>query len=155
MNEIEMLLKELEDIVFEGKRKAFSDDITINRQAILAVIQDLKNALPEQMRDAEYIIKNRDKIVAEAEAKANMVLEDAHNKANKILDENEIIMEAEREAKAITGDAQRYLDKLELETRRSLQETIGECEKTLGDTINLLRNCREDLKGSLLTNEDK
>ena len=71
-----------------------------------------------------------------------------------MIDESEILRTAEKEAKAMINDTRRYLDKLEIETRRSLQETIGECENTLGDTLNLLRNCREDLKGSLLKNDD-
>lgn len=150
MYEIDMLIKELEDLVYEAKRKTFSDDITINRQTILAIIQDIKNTLPDELKDAEYILKSRDQIVAEAENKANRIIDDAHNKANKILDESEIIRQAEKEAKAIVADAKRYMEKLEFETRRSLVDTIGDCENTLGDTLNLLRNCREELNGSLL-----
>lgn len=154
MNEIEMLLNELEKMILDGKRKTFSDEISINRQHALAVMHDLKNAVPDRLKEADYIIKNRDQIISDAEEKARNVLDNANKRANAMLDESEILRTAEKEAKAMINDTRRYLDKLEIETRRSLQETIGECENTLGDTLNLLRNCREDLKGSLLKSDD-
>lgn len=153
MNEVDNLIAELEDVVFNAKRKTFSDEISLNRQTVLAILQDLKNTIPDQLRDADYIIKNRDKIISDAEAKADAILNNASKKANRMIDESEIIRTAEREAKEIVDDAKRYLDSLEIETRRSIQDTIGTCEQTLGDTLNLLRNCREDLKGTLLKND--
>ena len=67
MNEIEMLLNELEKLILDGKRKTFSDEISINRQHALAVLHDLKNAVPDRLKEADYIIKNRDQIISDAE----------------------------------------------------------------------------------------
>ena len=153
MNEVDNLIAELEDVVFNAKRKTFSDEISVNRQTVLAILQDLKNAIPDQLRDADYIIKNRDKILSDAQTKADDILDNASKKANRMIDQSEILRSAQFEAKQMIDDAKRYLDSLEIETRRSIQDTIGTCEQTLGDTLNLLRNCREDLKGTLLKND--
>lgn len=154
MNEIESLIQELEDIVINGKRKAFSDEITVDRQSIMAVIQDLKETVPSQIRDADYILKNRDKIIGDAQNRADDILANASSRANKLIDESAILHQAQKEADLMIADAKRYLDKIEIETRRGILDTIGRCEDTLGDTIKILRNCREDLKGSLLTADD-
>ena len=154
MNNIENLIGELEDIVFSAKRKAFSDEITLDRQSLIAVIQDLKEVVPAQIKDADYILKNRDKIISDAQNRADDILKNASQRANKMIDESAVIREAQREADLMVADAKRYLDKIEIETRRGILDTIGRCEDTLGETITILRNCREDLKGSLLTADD-
>lgn len=154
MNEIESLIEELEDIVFRAKRKTFSDEITLDRQSLMAVIQDLKETVPAQIRDADYILNNRDKIISDAQNRADDILANASSRANKLIDESAILHQAQKEADLMIADAKRYLDKIEIETRRSILDTIGRCEDTLGETITILRNCREDLKGSLLTAED-
>ncbi|MEE1227497.1 MAG: hypothetical protein U0K57_00860 [Lachnospiraceae bacterium] len=84
--------------------------IKVNREEILAMLEEVRNALPREIEDSRRILKTKDSILAEAKAKADRIVSEAGKEAEKMVDSNEIVSLSEMRAKDLEGDAQDRAD---------------------------------------------
>jgi len=107
METIDMLINEIESEVLKAKKAAFSNtDIVINKGVLLDLISRFRASYPLVLREATQIKKERDDIIAKAEAYANDTMDKAEAKAKQMMTETEIY----NRAKAVYG-ADRAVEK--------------------------------------------
>ncbi|HZK67863.1 MAG TPA: hypothetical protein VFD42_10045 [Chloroflexota bacterium] len=131
------LLDDLEAIIERGGRIPFSARVMVDRDVYLDAMDALRMALPEAVTHAERIVRERDRIVAQAEAEAERVMSLAREQAAFLVSERQLLRTAElqseailntarEEAKEIVSSAQKYasdlMAQLESDTMRVLNE---------------------------------
>ena len=128
MAQIEELLDEMEDILADGKGKAFSNRMTVDVEALKTVIDDLRFSVPEEVKQARILASERREIMSRANREAGEIIEDARIKSRDLLAaaehrarENdvetnrrneELIKDAQERAKSILDSARTEADKL-------------------------------------------
>ena len=150
MENIDLLLDELQGAVEHAKKSVFSgSDIIINRSYLLELISRIRAGLPEVIAEANYIKQQLEEMLYDASEKATKLVADAEQRANDLLDQSEIIAKAEAEAKAIVEDASAYKEKMEFDAKIKIDKMLADSEQTITDTLMLIRNNREELRGML------
>ena len=109
METIDMLTNEIESEVLKAKKAAFSNtDIVINKAVLLDLISRFRASYPLVLREATQIKKERDDIIAKAEAYANDTMDKAEARAKQMMTETEVYNRAKTEAEQMQRDAEAH-----------------------------------------------
>lgn len=109
------LVDRLEELVGVGKRVPFSTRVMIEEEEFLAIVDQLRATVPNDVRQAQRIIREREAIVAGAQAEAAKILEVARQQAEYIVSQQGVLNEARQRGEEL-------LRQVEQEHRRSLAQ---------------------------------
>ena len=84
--------------------------IKVNREELLAMIDELKVQLPREINESKEIVRTQDARVAKADAEAERIINNAAKEAEKLIDENEIVTMANMRARQIIDEANEEAD---------------------------------------------
>lgn len=104
--EILDLIDSLEELVVQARRLPVGGNLVVDRKRMLDVIDQMRLAVPTDLRQAQQIIETRDQIAEEAHQKAQVSLRRAEEDRNRLLDENSILREAHERSQAMLMDAE-------------------------------------------------
>ncbi len=99
------ILKELEDLIEESSKTLFSNKVSIDKDMALSYIRDIRIGLPDDLKQAEWISQERQRIIDEAMEEANTIIKEANEKAEEMIQEHVITQKAEERAKEIVSKA--------------------------------------------------
>lgn len=129
LHSIEML-QELENMIENGKKSLISGRVSIEKNELLAVIEELKSILPEELLQANEYYRDSRELRQSSTHDAEMIISQANQEADEIIDKahgeaQAIVDDANAEAEAIIKDAKRRQDELVSEhqvTKRAEEE---------------------------------
>jgi vacuolar-type H+-ATPase subunit H len=131
----------LERLLNESWRMPLSAYLVINEDDFLDVIDQLRTAIPKEIKQAERVQQERDRIVAQAEEEAERLVQLAQDESTKLVEEHEVIALAKQRAQTITERAQREAEVLRLEADDYAKQVLVSLDGQLGamdDQIALL-----------------
>lgn len=101
------LIDELEEIIEDaGSIPLSGGKAIINKEEIFGIIEQIRLTYPEDLKQAEYVRKERDRILADAEKEAHILTDEAKIKVAKMVDDSEIVRLAKQKASEIIKEAQ-------------------------------------------------
>jgi vacuolar-type H+-ATPase subunit H len=117
------LLDQLQDLIVSSHRVPLSDRIVVNQDALLDLVDAIRDTLPHDVIEAERVLGERHRLLSDARDRADQMLEDAREQSSYLLDEHHVVRaaelraekrlnEAEREADGIIASAEEYVQKL-------------------------------------------
>lgn len=114
-SKIENIIDEIEDYINNCKFQTLSSTrIIVNKEDLDGLIFELRAATPEEIKQYQKIISNRDAILNDARAKAEALINDATIQTNQLVNEHEIMQQAYAKANEVvtlaTKQAQEILD---------------------------------------------
>ena len=119
LHSIEML-EELEDMIENGKKSLMSGRVSVDKNELLAVIDELKSILPDEIIQANEYYKDSRELRDSAEHEADTMIAQANKEADEIVDK------AQSDAEAIIPDANSEADAIVKEAHRQQAELISE-----------------------------
>ena len=119
LHSIEML-EELEDMIENGKKSLMSGRVSFDNNELLAVIDELKSILPDEIIQANEYYKDSRELRDSAEHEADTMIAQANKEAD------EIVEKAQSDAEAIIADANSEADAIVKEAHRQQAELISE-----------------------------
>ena len=151
---IEELLKDIEDVLDQGKKGLFSDDmVKVSITDISDIINDIRENFPMQIIKSEQICSQQVKIINDAENEANRIAatatanaESLINKAKieaaRLVSNHEITIAAENERDRILNEAKtKYSETVaqaKKEANRIADEAKYNCEKMMTEATNYI-----------------
>ena len=142
------LLNELEAELSDKKSGLFGKKVDLDKCHNLVV--KIKTNLSATLRESEYIMENKRKILENADVVAKNTIREAEERAEHMIDNSEIIRMAELESKRLMDDAYMQCDALVHHTKDHLDGTFKDTEQFLLSTLNMIRNNREELRGAVI-----
>ena len=154
-------IQELEDMVRDAKSMPLSSSALMNRDEVLELIEELKSSLPDEIKQARWVVKDREELLAKARRDAEVMVEQARAEQLRLAsheavvqranDESErILQQAEDDARKLRLEAEDYVDaklaQLENALQKILEDMIGSNE-ALSRTIDQVVAGREKLRG--------
>jgi hypothetical protein len=133
--DIIFLVERLESIIANGRRLPLTTNVVIDQAAALGLIDELRVAVPEEVRAAKRINSEGERIIEKAQEEAERIVARAQEQAAFLIDERGLTQQAEVESRRIVGEAQLDAD----DVRRGADEYAvmvlvgleGEVVKTL------------------------
>lgn len=110
----------------------------------------LMRAMPNALKEAEYVKQKRKEILANADVVAKNTIRAAEEKAQQLSSESEVVKTAQHNAKQIIENAYAQCDNLILRTKAHLDNMFKETEQFLLSTLSVVRTNREELRAALL-----
>lgn len=133
--DIIFLVERLESIVANGKRLPLTNNVVIDQATALDLIDQLRVAVPEEVRQAKRVNQESDRILEKAQEEADRIVARAQEQAAFLIEERELTRAADVRSQEIIADGHRDAD----EIRRGADEYAanvlvrleGECVKAL------------------------
>jgi cell division septum initiation protein DivIVA len=111
------------------------------------ILDQMRSTIPEEIKQARWIVKERQEMLAEAKQEAERVLTEAQERADRLASETEVVHLAERNAQQIMEDARERERETRLGAEDYADEVLGNLEINLDKFIGAVRRGRERLQG--------
>jgi vacuolar-type H+-ATPase subunit H len=98
--EILDLIDMLEELVIQARRLPVGGNLVVDRKRMLDVIDQMRLAVPSDLRQAQQVLETREQIITDAHESARATLERAETERARRIEENSVFREAQEEADA-------------------------------------------------------
>ena len=114
MNKIDVLqlIDRLEQLVTTGMRFPLTSRAVIDEQQFLELIDQLRVAVPEEIKQAKRVSQEIDRVLFQAQAEADKIIATAREQAGMLLQEEEIVKMAQARANDIIAEAERNVEEI-------------------------------------------
>jgi F0F1-type ATP synthase membrane subunit b/b' len=99
-------LAQLEEIVREAKSMPLSSSVLISRDEVLEMLREMQEELPEEIKQARWVVKDREELLAKARAEGDRIVELAHEEQRRMALKDAVARRAEEEAAQMLQDAE-------------------------------------------------
>src|SRR5207247_5571522 len=111
----ETLLRRVVDIISGAKSMPLSSSVMISRDEVLELLEEAITRFPEQLRQARWLLKEREEFLAKVQAEAGDVLNAARGRAERMVQRTEIVREARLTARRTVQEARDYPNRMKHE----------------------------------------
>jgi len=146
------LIEKLEEIIGKSRKIPFSSNFIINENEVYEILDELKNIMPEEFKQARWIVKERENMLEEAKRQSMRILHDAEEKAEIMISENEIMKSAVKKAEEIVSIAEAKARTVRLAAEDYADEKLASIEAVLYKILSAVEKGREQFKASLISN---
>ncbi len=138
-------LEELQVLVEEAKSVPFSSSAVIDRNEFLELIAQLKQAVPDEVRQARWMARDRDELLARARKEADRLLVEAREQRDRLLSRSEIVHAAQRESERLVDEGKGKAARTRLEAEDYIDQKLAGFEILLNKTLATVARGREQL----------
>ncbi len=139
------LLDELKEEIENSPKAVFSNRRTIDTDICYEIIEDIEKAIPDEIKKADELIKEKEQIVKEAEDEAASIVSSAEDELKTRVCEDSVVQEAEIKAKELLKLAENNAREITLGSKEYADDILGEVETYLAGYIELIRKNRSEL----------
>lgn len=146
---LEDKLAELEQLIAEAPGLPLSASIRVNRADVDALVGEIRGTVPDEIKQARWVVKERDDVLARARAEADTILADARSERSHLVENTEVVGAARQEADRIIAEAKEDARQLRLEADDYVDAQLAKFEILLQKTLATVERGRENLRGRL------
>ncbi|MEI7592042.1 MAG: hypothetical protein WCK41_02340 [Actinomycetes bacterium] len=147
----EEILLQLHDIVDGARPVPLSASSMISKDEVLALIDEALTRLPEELRAARWLLKERDEYLARVQHEGEEILDQARTRAERMVQRAEVVKAAESRAYQIVDTAEAEARRLHHEVEDFCDQKLASFEIVLDRTMKLVSSGRQKLQGTSLT----
>ncbi|MCC7355818.1 MAG: hypothetical protein IT330_18905 [Anaerolineae bacterium] len=143
--EILQLVDQLEALLNRSWRVPFTSSLLVHEQECLRLLDQMRMAIPEEIRQAKRAMSERDRLVAQAQEESQRILAVAREQASLTVEDREMIRAAERRAEAIVAQAQQEAKEMEagakeytVQVLRGLADELARLQKQINNGLQRL-----------------
>lgn len=141
------LLTELEELVEKGNTLPFSSKALVSPEEIMEIIDEIREELPKELSEAREIVKEKKKIMVQAETDAERIRGEAEKKLKEMIDTNEITRTATAQAEQIMQNAQNVAKEIRIGTQHYSDKILYNLQVQLKELNDKIEANRKELKG--------
>ncbi|MBW3619634.1 MAG: hypothetical protein KY461_05265 [Actinobacteria bacterium] len=151
--DLEAKLHQLEQMVAEAKAVPLSSSIMLNKAEVDGLLTEIRASVPEELRRARWVVKERDELIEEARIEADRILAEARTERDRLIARTEVVQAADREAERIVEQSREHARQIRLEAEDYVDAKLANFEVVLHKTLGAVERGREKLRGRLDTDE--
>jgi|CXWL01.1.fsa_nt_gi regulator of protease activity HflC (stomatin/prohibitin superfamily) len=144
--DILQLIDRLEELFNDAKAVPFTHNVIVDEDKMLELIDQMRIVIPEEVKKAQQVVAQRDRVMAQAQEEANRTLQIARDKADQLAQKDMIVQEAQRradqivsqaraEAEATRVDADNYV----IDTLMQLQDQIAKLSSQVSNGVRMVQ----------------
>lgn len=128
VGDAETLLRRAIDIVATAPTMPLSSSPRLDRDEMIELLEESLHRLPEELRQARWMLKERQEFVAKTRREADELLEAARVRAERMVQRTEVVRAAEQRARQVMETAEADSRRLRHETEDFLDQRLGSFE---------------------------
>lgn len=156
-NQLYNLLEQLEELLDRGTKVPLTGRVMLDEDSVLEIIDGIRSGLPGEIREANLILAERDRILENARLESQRIIERAHNEAERLILENEIVQQSKEYSDDLVKQSQEYSDQIVQKAQEYSREVkmgalkysddlLNDIESKLEETYKAIKSSREELK---------
>jgi vacuolar-type H+-ATPase subunit H len=130
--------------VEEARSVPLSDQVRLDREAMIRALQQIKGELPEELRTARWMIREREAFIARTREKAEQLRRDASERASELVSDSHVLAEAVEEANALVRQAEGDSRRIRLEAEDFAEERLQHLEILFAKLLKQIRESRAE-----------
>ncbi|MGD0198348.1 MAG: ATPase [Solirubrobacteraceae bacterium] len=142
-----VLIDKLDDLVHSAKQVPLTDQVRVDKEEIYEILDQMRATIPEEIKQARWIVKERQEMLAEAKREAERIVKEGRERAERLIADEEIVKAAERAAEDIIEDARAQEREIRLGAEDYADEILDTLETNLTKFITAVQRGRERLAG--------
>ncbi len=153
--EVEELLEEAIEILAEARPLPMSTTVKVNRDELLHLLEQAQEKLPEELRAARWLLKERDDFVAKARQEHQDLIEEGRAQVGRMVERQQVVKAAEQRARQVVADAREEANTLTRQVEDYCDQRLASFEQILSRTATTVQKGRQRLMGSALSTTEE
>ncbi|MET7287569.1 cell division initiation protein [Streptomyces sp. NPDC005573] len=146
--DVQMKLDEIVSAVSSARSMPMSASCVLNRAELLALLDEVRQALPSSLAQAQELIGDREQMVEQARVEAERIIGDAHAERGSLISDTEIARRSQSEADRILAEARTEAEEVRAEADEYVDSKLANFEVVLTKTLGSVGRGREKLLGT-------
>ncbi|MBP9115775.1 MAG: hypothetical protein KBF89_05460 [Acidimicrobiia bacterium] len=142
---VEELLLRVRELIDLARSMPMSASVLVNREELLELLDDALDGLPEELRHARWLLKEREEFLEQAQRDAAEIRDRAAQTASRMVEEREIVRQAEATAQHIVGEAESNARQISHEAEDYIDQKLASFEVVLDRTLQTIQKGRDRL----------
>jgi hypothetical protein len=140
------LVSEMIMAISEAKTIPASGKVIVDREQMLQTLAVIEDRLPEEMRAARWMVREREVFVARTNERVRDLVQRARQKADQMVSDTNIIAEATEEANILVRRAEDRAHRIRLEAEDYVEDRLERLETLLARVLDQIRSMRTELR---------
>jgi len=142
----EELLVRIKEHIESARSVPMSASVMINRDELLNLVEEAIVGLPEEVRQARWLLREREEFLAKARREVEDIVEAGRVQAARMVERTEVVREARRRAQEIVDEAEARARAMRHEAEDYIDQKLAAFEVVLDRTMQAVRKGRERLQ---------
>jgi len=142
-----VLIDKLDDLIHNAKPVPLTDQVRVDREEVYDLLDQMRAIVPEELKQARWIVKERQEMLAEAKREAERIIKSAQEEQQVLTSNEEVYKQAERAAEEIIEDARDTERQIRLGAEDYADEILSTLEVNLEKFLAAVQRGRDRLAG--------
>ncbi len=134
------LVDRLEELFNESRSIPFTHSVVVDEDRMLDIIDQMRVSIPDEIKKAQQLLAQRDRLMAQTQEEANRTLALAREKSDQLVERDQIVQAAQARSDQIIEQARAEGEVTKREADQYVLETLTNLEMELDRTLSQVRN---------------
>lgn len=145
VGELQDMVEDLIAHLHEAKTMPLSSSVLVDREQFLVMLERLRGELPDELRAARWMVREREAFIARTNEKAEDIIDKAKAESRRLVSESHVVAEAVEEANLLVRRAEGEARRLRLEAEDEIERGLERIENLLSELLGKVHYSREEL----------
>jgi cell division septum initiation protein DivIVA len=142
-----VLIDKLDDLIHNAKQIPLTENVRVDREEIYDLLDQMRATIPEEIKQARWIVKERQEMLAEAKREAERIVKEANDEQLRLVSEQEVVNQAENHAEDIVEEARAREREIRLGAEDYADDILNTLEVNLEKFLAAVQRGRDRLAG--------
>lgn len=134
------LVDRLEELFNESRPLPMMRKVVVDEEKMLSIIDQMRVSIPDEIKKAQQLLTQRDRLLAQSQEEANRTLQLAREKAEQLVEKDAIIQSAQVRAGTIIEQARHEIEITRHEADQYVVDSLKDLEAELSRLLNQVHN---------------
>jgi hypothetical protein len=145
--EVEALLEEAIEMLAEARPLPMSTTVKVPRDDLLHLLEQVQERLPEEVRAARWLLKEREDFIAKARQEHQDLINEGRAQVSRMVERQQVVKEAEARARQVLSDARHEANTMKRQVEEYCDRKLARFEAVLLQTTETVKKGRQKLLG--------
>ena len=132
--QVEAIFRQIRELVESARPMPLSSSSMVNQEELLAMVDEAISRLPEEVRAARWLLKEREEFLTKVRREGDEILELARARAERLVQRTEVVRNAEMRARQMVEAAREETIRMRRQTEEYCDQKLGNFERILATT---------------------
>lgn len=139
-------LNELEELIESSGKIPFTRKVMVEEDRLLDLLDRIRTTMPEEIRQAKWIIQEREKVLSDSQKEAMRILDDAQRQIERKADDSEIVRQAKIVAEEVIAKAESVAREMREGAKGYADDILVNLQESLGKILSQIEQGRSELR---------
>lgn len=141
------VINEMEELIENSPKVPMTKRVLVDEDKLFDYLDRIRASMPEEMRQAKWILQERDKVITDSQREAVRIIEDAEMQLEKKAVDSEVTRKAQELGEEIRQRSEEVAMQIKQGALDYADETLAELEVTINNILVQVQGNRSELKG--------